>query len=614
MNGQTEDEPVAQDGSWTLPGYTHERELGAGASGRVVLARHEATGTRVAVKYLSAAVADTTPFRNEAVLLGGLRSPQVAALYEYVESAEGAAIVMELVDGVALRRLLSQEGATSPEAALAVLKGSLLGLAAAHAAGVVHRDYKPENVLVAADGSSKLVDFGIAVRSGERPGIAGTPVYMAPEQWAGEPASPSGDVYAATATFFECLTGAKPYSGITLAELAVKHTEAPIPDGLAPEAIRPLIRAGLAKTPEERPQSAAALVEELERVACAAYGEDWEERGRRALAALVALLPLLLPSGGGAAAGTTSLATTVLGAGADAASLGASLGVPLAAEAEPARRPRLSRKARLTAGAAGVTLIAGTMAGIAAANSVDDPHLTTVAAPAPELTTSLGPLAPGAGTPSAGSSGSSGSSASPSPSAAAPSSPSSSPSSGATPGGTATPTGSTTPSPAGPPTAGAPAPGHGPVTDPTATAAAPTTPTAPASPSTPVSTPTADPAPSTSSPAPPPPAPLRVISLAISSYDCYGNYGTKAEVDVTTDGANSGTLTLSWIDSDTTRKVVATQRITLAQGQTKASFPVNHTFADSATAWGLQVDTDPAALRGQGSYRQLYAFQCNPPR
>ncbi|WP_045303076.1 serine/threonine-protein kinase [Saccharothrix sp. ST-888] len=577
MNGQTEGAPAETDGLWTLPGYTHERELGAGASGRVVLARHDSTGTRVAVKYLSAAVGDTASFRNEAVLLGGLCSPQVAALYEYAESSRGAAIVMELVDGVALRRLLSQEGATSPEAALVVLKGSLHGLAAAHAAGVVHRDYKPENVLVAADGSSKLVDFGIAVRSGERPGVAGTPVYMAPEQWAGEPASPSGDVYAATATFFECLTGTKPYRGKTLAELAVKHTEAPIPDELAPEPVRPLIRAGLAKTPGERPQSAAALVEELERVARSEYGEDWEERGRGALAALVALLPLLLPSGGGVGAGGTTLATTVLGGGADSAAASAT------ADVEPARRPRLSRRARITAGAVGVMLVAGAMAGIAAANSVDAARVTPAAAPAPELTTSLAPAA---------SASSAGPSASGSPSASA--SVSASSSTSATPGATATPTTPTGPSAAGPAATDAPAPVPGPVTDPTATTGVPT----PPSPSTPS----------------PSPTPLRVISLTISSYGCYGNYGTKGTVKVTTNGANTGTLKVSWVDGGSSRKVVATQSLTLAKGQANVSFPVSHTFADNATAWGLQVGTDPAALRGQGSYQEVYAYLCNPPR
>ena len=94
-----------------------------------------------------------------------------------------------------------------------VLKGSLLGLAAAHTLGIVHRDYKPENVLVDTAGNSKLADFGVAIRAGKQASAAGTPLYMAPEQWQGAPASPATDVYAATAVFFECLTGKTPFSG-----------------------------------------------------------------------------------------------------------------------------------------------------------------------------------------------------------------------------------------------------------------------------------------------------------------------------------------------------------------------------------------------------------------
>ncbi|MEV7727942.1 serine/threonine-protein kinase [Streptomyces sp. NPDC087917] len=305
------------DNGWTVPGYTQVRELGAGGSGRVVLAVHDGTGTAVAVKYLSEQLrrdpAFVREFRAEARLLGGLDSPYVVGLYEYVEAPGGAAIVMELVDGISLRALLKRSGRTDAEAALLVLKGSLLGLAAAHRTGVVHRDYKPENVLVAADGSSKLVDFGIAADRGSTPGVAGTPAYMAPEQWQGHPASPAADVYAATATFFECLTGRKPFDGENFAELAVQHVEAPVPETEAPEPVRPLIRRGLAKRPEQRPANAEAFVAELEQVALAAYGPDWEERGQRKLAALAALLPLLFPSAAPAAAGTTAVATTSIG-------------------------------------------------------------------------------------------------------------------------------------------------------------------------------------------------------------------------------------------------------------------------------------------------------------
>src|SRR5271166_753968 len=203
---------------WTVPGYSEVRELGSGATGRVVEALHEATGQHVAIKYLIGALvhdpAFLARFRDEARVLVELDRPHVVRMFEYVEEPGlGAAIVMELVDGASLHQLISHRGSTTPESALAVLKGSLLGLAAAHAVGVVHRDYKPENVLVDSSGDSKLADFGVAVRAGRRLGAVGTPLYMAPEQWSGGDASPATDIYAATAVFYECLTGNPPFSG-----------------------------------------------------------------------------------------------------------------------------------------------------------------------------------------------------------------------------------------------------------------------------------------------------------------------------------------------------------------------------------------------------------------
>ncbi|WP_344745598.1 serine/threonine-protein kinase [Streptosporangium vulgare] len=302
---------------WTPPGYTELRELGAGGGGRVVLARHDESGTQVAIKYLAEWLRDDpgflARFREEARLLVELADENVTRLYEYVEVPGGAAIVMEAVNGVSLRALLREHGPTGPEAALAVLKGSLSGLATAHRTGLVHRDYKPENVLVEATGTSKLVDFGIAVRTGGGGRAAGTPPYMAPEQWAGAPASPASDVYAATAVFFECLAGHRPYPSGERVVLMHQHMTAPIPVDEVPEPVRPLVARGLAKRPGDRPATAAEFLAELESVAVAGYGREWEERGRAGLAALVALLPLLFPSGGpGPVAGTT-LFRTVLG-------------------------------------------------------------------------------------------------------------------------------------------------------------------------------------------------------------------------------------------------------------------------------------------------------------
>src|SRR3984957_12195143 len=204
---------------WKVPGYTEFKRIGSGGFGGGGLARHDPPGTLVAVKYLPAELLDAPDFlemfRGEAAVLAAMDDPNVVRLYEYVESPSGAAIVMELVAGVSLREILTYQGKTTAQAALVVLQGSLLGLAAAHRRGVVHRDYKPENVLVTGDGISKLTDFGIAARAGDRPVPAGTLAYAAPEQMAGALASPASDIYAATATFYECLTGRPPFTGDT---------------------------------------------------------------------------------------------------------------------------------------------------------------------------------------------------------------------------------------------------------------------------------------------------------------------------------------------------------------------------------------------------------------
>jgi serine/threonine-protein kinase len=284
-----------------------ERELGRGGFGAVVLARHDVTGTRVAIKYLlpggggrdpeSVAMA-TRMFFDEAKTLTALDDPHVVRLYEYFQSTAGAAIVMELVDGPTLGDMLARFGKTSPAAALAILYGSLLGLAAAHARGVVHRDYKPANVLVNANGASKLTDFGIAAWAGDRTGLSGTLPYMPPEQFEGTPASPAGDVYAATATFYQCLTGHVPFAGKTVTELHEKHKYAEVPMDPVPEPLRPIVARGMAKDPQYRPSDAAALALALRTVAASAYGPQWEQHGRSQLGEAAVLLAALWPAAG----------------------------------------------------------------------------------------------------------------------------------------------------------------------------------------------------------------------------------------------------------------------------------------------------------------------------
>ena len=286
---------------WKVPGFTELRALGSGNFGEVVLARHDGSGTLVAIKYLLQNLLSdpefTEAFRSEAAILASVNDPHVVRLYEYIESPSGAAIVMELVDGVCLREILTHQGATTAEAALVVLHGSLLGLAAAHARGVVHRDYKPGNVLVDGDGDSKLTDFGIAARAGDSPIPAGTLVYAPPEQIEGSPASPASDVYAATATFYECLVGRPPFTANTAEQLMYQHLAEPVPLDPVPEPLRPLVTAGMAKDPRDRPADASTFVAELTALADGAYGRHWQERGRSHLGEAALLLAVLWPSG-----------------------------------------------------------------------------------------------------------------------------------------------------------------------------------------------------------------------------------------------------------------------------------------------------------------------------
>ncbi|MCH0571966.1 serine/threonine protein kinase [Streptomyces sp. MUM 136J] len=563
--------------TWAVPGYTESLELGSGASGRVVLAVHEETGVPVAVKYLSDSLR-TRPgfvheFRAEARLLGGLQSPHVTGLYEYVESPDGAAIVMELVDGVSLRTLLAGQGPLEPEAALVLLKGSLLGLADAHRLGVVHRDYKPENVLVLPDGSSKLVDFGIAVDAGTTAGVAGTPSYMAPEQWTGAPASPAADVYAATATFFECLTGHKPYAGANIAELALQHVDAPVPVAEAPEPVRELVRRGLAKDPAERPAQAELFVTELETVAGAAYGPDWEERGRGRLAALVALLPLLLPSARFGSGTATDTARTVFGS------------EPVPVGPRPGHggwQSWLPGRTGMLVSAAVVLLGVLLTYGLPRTPGSDVQQTAQALA-----TTSAGPGASPA-VPTATATAS----PSPSPSVSASPSPSASTSS-------PTPTLSADPSPTGPATPG-----------PTVAPPVPATPTPTGGTTTPGTPPITTTPPSTPPARPTPPA---VRKVAVSVFRQTGPTTATATVTISTDGTGPISVTLSWFTGNYAEQLGTPDGASQTferSGATQYTLTVDHTFRSKACYWAVRATTTPASADG-GASQQLLTRQCD---
>lgn len=185
-------------------------------------------------------------------------------------------------DGIPLRDLIDRHGALSPEAALLVFRESLLELASAHEHGGAHRDFGPDSVLVGQDGGCELSNVDVPGRRG-----TGLAPYQAPEQRDGAWPSPAGNLYAATAVFFECMTGLAP-SPEDIRRFTKHQLPVSARIGQATEPLCGLMAWGMAASPANRPASATDLVFELDDTASAVYGPDWRGRGRRELAECVA--------------------------------------------------------------------------------------------------------------------------------------------------------------------------------------------------------------------------------------------------------------------------------------------------------------------------------------
>jgi len=175
-----------------------------------------------------------TRFQLEARSVARLKDPGLVAVYDQGLDARHPFLVMELVEGGTLRELLAERGPMPPHAVAAVLRPVLGGLAAAHRAGLVHRDVKPENVLISDEGEVKLVDFGL-VRAVAAAGITstsvilGTAAYLSPEQVKDGNASPRSDVYAVGIVAYELLTGQTPFSGDTPLSVAYQRLDTDVP-------------------------------------------------------------------------------------------------------------------------------------------------------------------------------------------------------------------------------------------------------------------------------------------------------------------------------------------------------------------------------------------------
>ena len=261
-----------------------QEEAGRGAIGVVYRARDRRTGETVAVKVFGSATgapcdpaereAQQQRWRREADLLQSLSHPNIVAVRGWILDGEQAGLITEFVEGGSLERLLEERGALPVEQALTIVSQAARALAYAHGRGIVHRDVKPANLLLTADGTVKVTDFGVAAAPPEsEPGVLeGTPAYMAPEQLLGQPGDARSDVYALGAVLYRCLTGRLPHRASSIRELTHRalHEEPEPPSrwrpGLAPD-LEAACMTALARLPEQRFESGVAFARRLEEIA-----------------------------------------------------------------------------------------------------------------------------------------------------------------------------------------------------------------------------------------------------------------------------------------------------------------------------------------------------------
>ncbi|AWI28021.1 Stk1 family PASTA domain-containing Ser/Thr kinase [Streptomyces sp. ICN441] len=266
--------------------YRVDARIAVGGMATVYRAVDTRLDRLVALKVMHPALAADASFVErfirEAKSVARLSHPNVVGVYD--QGAQGAYVylAMEYVAGCTLRDVLRERGALRPRAALDILEPVLAALGAAHRAGFVHRDMKPENVLIGDDGRVKVADFGLVRAVGSvtssTGSLLGTVSYLAPEQIQSGTADTRADVYACGVVLYEMLTGAKPHSGDTPAQVLYRHLGEDVPPpsaavpGLAPE-LDGLVAAATARDPESRPGDAVALLGRT-REARAALGDD----------------------------------------------------------------------------------------------------------------------------------------------------------------------------------------------------------------------------------------------------------------------------------------------------------------------------------------------------
>lgn len=269
--------------------YVLRKKLGEGAMGMVWLAVDPKTRRDVAVKLLlpefSKDAKMVQRFLREAQSAAKLNHPNTVAIHQVGESAGSVFIIMEWVDGGNLQDILETQRTMPWPDATRAIRQAALGLAAAHAIGLIHRDIKPSNLMRTASGDIKVVDFGLARQFDNRTNITragavvGTPSYMSPEQCSGKDLDARSDIYSLICTYYHLLTGDTPFGFIDLADVLYKQRNAPFPKARdvipdLPEKIDEILQHGAQKDPAERFKSANDLIAELDSLLGPATGED----------------------------------------------------------------------------------------------------------------------------------------------------------------------------------------------------------------------------------------------------------------------------------------------------------------------------------------------------
>ncbi len=261
--------------------YLVESKIASGGTSTVYRGLDVRLDRPVAVKVMDSRYAGDeqflTRFRLEARTVARLKNPGLVAVYDQGQDARNPFLVMELIEGGTLRELLAERGPMPPHAGAAVLRPVLGGLAAAHLAGLVHRDVKPENVLISDDGDVKIADFGL-VRAVAAAGITsasvilGTAAYLSPEQVRDGNASPRSDVYSVGILTYEMLTGSTPFTGDSALSIAYQRLDADVPppsaaiDGVPPQ-FDELVKRATARDPAGRYADATEMGAELDAIA-----------------------------------------------------------------------------------------------------------------------------------------------------------------------------------------------------------------------------------------------------------------------------------------------------------------------------------------------------------